>query len=135
ELRGKYPMSVAEGADLKKRVAGGGLGPLMNGGQACLSIERIYGVEPIYDKFVNKVVEEVRALKVGGDDAHLGAMTSSAQIGIVRDHLQDAIAKGARALTGGPDAISGQYIQPALLVHVTPDKKIMKEEAVAPVVP
>jgi acyl-CoA reductase-like NAD-dependent aldehyde dehydrogenase len=135
ELGGKDPMIVAEDADLDKAADAAVFGALTNAGQACVSIERIYVVEGIYDRFVNKVVEEVRALKVGGDDAHLGAMTSAAQVAIVKDHLEDAIKKGARALTGGPDAISGQYIQPTVLVDVTHDMKIMKDETFGPVVP
>ncbi|HTJ41728.1 MAG TPA: aldehyde dehydrogenase family protein [Kofleriaceae bacterium] len=135
ELGGKDAMIVTDDADVDKAAEAAVFGALTNAGQACVSIERIYVVEGIYDKFVNKVVEEVRALKVGGDDAHLGAMTSPGQIGIVRDHLQDAVAKGARVLTGGPDAISGQYIQPTVLVDVTHDMKIMKDETFGPVVP
>jgi acyl-CoA reductase-like NAD-dependent aldehyde dehydrogenase len=135
ELGGKDPMIVADDADVDKAAEAAVFGALTNAGQACVSIERVYVVEGIYDRFVNKVVEEVRALKVGGDDAHLGAMTSTSQVGIVKDHLQDAIAKGARALTGGPDAISGQYIQPTVLVDVTHDMKIMTEETFGPVVP
>jgi acyl-CoA reductase-like NAD-dependent aldehyde dehydrogenase len=135
ELGGKDPMIVAEDADVDKAAEAAVFGALTNAGQACVSIERIYVVEGIYDRFVNKVVEEVRALKVGGDDAHLGAMTSMAQVAIVRDHLDDAIAKGARVLTGGPDAISGQYIQPTVLVDVTHDMKIMRDETFGPVVP
>ena len=70
--------------------------------------------------FVDEVVKQVRELKVGGDDGHLGAMTSPAQVAIVKDHLDDAIAKGAKVLTGGPDAISGSYIQPTVLTSVGP---------------
>jgi acyl-CoA reductase-like NAD-dependent aldehyde dehydrogenase len=62
-------------------------------------------------------------------------MTSPAQVAIVKDHLEDAVAKGARVLTGGPDAISGNYIQPTVLVDVTADMKIMRDETFGPVVP
>jgi acyl-CoA reductase-like NAD-dependent aldehyde dehydrogenase len=77
----------------------------------------------------------VRALKVGGDDGQLGAMTSPAQVAIVKDHLDDAIAKGARVLTGGPDAISGSYIQPTVLTNVDHKMKVMTDETFGPVIP
>jgi acyl-CoA reductase-like NAD-dependent aldehyde dehydrogenase len=135
ELGGKDAMVVAEDADLDKAVDAAVFGALHNTGQACVSIERIYAAAPIYDRFVDKVVTEVRALKVGGDDGHLGAITSPAQVKIIKDHLDDAVAKGARVLTGGPDAISGNFVQPTVLVDVTDDMKIMKEETFGPVVP
>ena len=77
----------------------------------------------------------MRELKVGGDDGHLGAMTSPQQVTIVRDHLEDAVAKGAKVLTGGPDAISGQYIQPTVLTGVDHRMKVMTEETFGPVLP
>src|SRR5262249_38748898 len=110
-------------------------GALTNAGQACISIERVYVVDSVYDKFVSQVVEQVRALKVGGDDGDLGAMTSTAQVAIVKDHLQDAVAKGAKVLTGGPDAISGSYIQPTVLTGVDHTMKIMRDETFGPVIP
>jgi acyl-CoA reductase-like NAD-dependent aldehyde dehydrogenase len=135
ELGGKDAMIVAEDADIDKAADAAVFGALTNAGQACVSIERIYVADGVYDRFVNKVVEEVRALKVGGDDGHLGAITSPQQVGIIRDHLQDAVAKGAKVLTGGPDAISGNFVQPTVLVDVTSDMKIMREETFGPVVP
>jgi acyl-CoA reductase-like NAD-dependent aldehyde dehydrogenase len=135
ELGGKDAMIVAEDADLGKAAEAAVFGALTNAGQACISVERIYVHEAIYDRFVDKVVEEVRGVKVGGDDGHLGAMTSSSQVGIVKDHLEDAIKKGAKALTGGPAAISGNFIQPTVLVDVTTDMKVMTEETFGPVIP
>jgi len=80
-------------------------------------------------------VKNVRALKVGGDDGDLGAMTSTAQVAIVRDHLDDAVAKGAKILTGGSSAISGNFIQPTVLTDVTHQMKIMSDETFGPVIP
>jgi acyl-CoA reductase-like NAD-dependent aldehyde dehydrogenase len=77
----------------------------------------------------------VRALKTGGDDGHLGAMTSAAQVAIVKDHLDDAVAKGAKIHTGGPDAISGNYIQPTVVTNVDHNMKLMKDETFGPVIP
>lgn len=135
ELGGKDPMIVADDADLAKAVDGAVFGALTNTGQACISIERCYVVESVYDRFVEQVVAEVKKLKVGGDDGHLGAMTSPAQVDIVRDHLADAVRRGAKALTGGPDAIVGNFIQPTVLVDVTDDMLVIKDETFGPVLP
>jgi aldehyde dehydrogenase (NAD+) len=135
ELGGKDPMIVESDADIAAAAEAAVYGGLTNAGQACVSVERIYVAESIHDKFVDEVIKQVRELKVGGDDAHLGAMTSPAQVKIVKDHLDDAIAKGAKVHTGGPDAISGSYIQPTVLTNVDHKMKIMNEETFGPVIP
>jgi acyl-CoA reductase-like NAD-dependent aldehyde dehydrogenase len=135
ELGGKDPMIVADDADLDKAAEAAVYGGLTNAGQACISIERVYVLDSVHDKFVDKVVENVRALKTGGDDGHLGAMTSAAQVAIVKDHLDDAVAKGAKIHTGGPDAISGNYIQPTVVTNVDHNMKLMKDETFGPVIP
>ncbi len=135
ELGGKDAMIVAEDADVDAAAEAAVFGALTNTGQACISIERVYVAEAIYDRFVDKVVAEVGKVKVGGDDGHLGAMTSPQQVAIVKDHLEDAVRRGARALTGGADAISGNFIQPTVLVDVTDDMKVMKDETFGPVIP
>jgi acyl-CoA reductase-like NAD-dependent aldehyde dehydrogenase len=135
ELGGKDPMIVTEDADLDKAAEACVYGGLTNAGQACISVERVYVADAVHDKFVDKVVQHVRDLKVGGDDGHLGAMTSPAQVAIVKDHLADAVAKGAKVLTGGPDAISGSYIQPTVLTEVNHQMKVMTDETFGPVIP
>ncbi|MDB4961327.1 MAG: Aldehyde Dehydrogenase [Myxococcales bacterium] len=135
ELGGKDPMIVAEDADLDKAAEACVYGALTNAGQACVSVERVYVADAVHDRFVEEVVKHVRELKIGGDDGHLGAMTSSAQVAIVKDHLDDAIAKGAKVHTGGPDAISGNYIQPTVLTGVDHKMKVMNDETFGPVIP
>jgi aldehyde dehydrogenase (NAD+) len=135
ELGGKDPMIVDDDADIAAAAEAAVFGGLTNAGQACVSIERIYVAAAVHDKFVDEVVRQVRELKVGGDDAHLGAMTSPGQVKIVKDHLEDAIAKGAKVLCGGPDAITGSYIQPTVLTNVDHRMKVMTEETFGPVIP
>jgi aldehyde dehydrogenase (NAD+) len=135
ELGGKDPMIVAEDADVEKAAEACVYGALTNAGQACISVERVYVADSVHDRFVEEVVKNVRALKVGGDDGDLGAMTSPAQVAIVKDHLEDAIAKGAKVLTGGPAAISGSYIQPTVLTDVDHNMKVMSDETFGPVIP
>jgi aldehyde dehydrogenase (NAD+) len=135
ELGGKDPMIVDTDADLEQAAEAAVYGALTNCGQACISVERVYVAEAVHDRFVDEVVKQVRELKVGGDDGHLGAMTSPAQVSIVRDHLEDAVAKGAKVHTGGADAISGSYIQPTVLTNVDHRMKVMTEETFGPVLP
>ena len=135
ELGGKDPMIVADDADVEKAAEAAVFGALTNAGQACVSIERIYVADAIHDKFVDELVKQVRELKVGGDDGDIGAMTSAQQVAIVKDHLEDAIAKGAKVRTGGPDAISGSYIQPTVLTDVDHRMKVMSDETFGPVIP
>lgn len=134
ELGGKDAMIIADDADVEKAAEAAVYGALTNAGQACVSIERIYVADAIHDRFADEVVKQVRSLKVGGDDGHLGAMTSTSQVAIVQSHLEDAIAKGAKVLTGGPDAISGSYIQPTVLTEVDHRMKVMTEETFGPVI-
>src|SRR5580704_17269494 len=135
EIGGKDAMIVDDDADLAKAAEAAVFGGLTNSGQACISVERVYVKEGVYDRFVDEVVKQVRELKVGGDDGHLGAMTSPAQVAIVKDHLEDVVAKGAKILIGGPDAIVGSYIQPTVLTGVGNGMKVMTEETFGPVIP
>jgi len=135
ELGGKDPMIVAEDADVEKAAEACVYGALTNAGQACISVERVYVADAIHDRFVEEVVKQVRDLKIGGDDGHLGAMTSPAQVAIVKDHLEDAVAKGAQIRTGGPDAIAGNFIQPTVLTGVDHNMKVMRDETFGPVIP
>jgi acyl-CoA reductase-like NAD-dependent aldehyde dehydrogenase len=135
ELGGKDAMIVDDDADLSAAAEACVYGALTNAGQACISVERVYVADAVHDRFVDEVVKQVRELKVGGDDGQLGAMTSAAQVDIVRDHLQDAISKGAKVRTGGPDAISGRYIQPTVLTDVDHRMKVMTDETFGPVIP
>jgi betaine-aldehyde dehydrogenase len=139
ELGGKDPMIVLSDADLDRAANAAAWGGMMNSGQICISVERIYVEEPAYDEFVAKLVKEVGGLRQGPDDAHapkdVGAMTSPNQTAIVEDHVDDAIASGARALTGGKRVDGpGDYFEPTVLVDVDHSMKVMREETFGPVV-
>jgi acyl-CoA reductase-like NAD-dependent aldehyde dehydrogenase len=136
ELGGKDPFIVAEDADLDHAADSAVFGAFTNSGQACVSVERCYVVESVYDRFLDLVTEKLQDVVVGtGDDAKIGAITSAGQVDIIRDHLEDAVAKGAAIIAGGPDKIHGRFVEPTVLVDVTRDMKIMSEETFGPVLP
>ncbi len=139
ELGGKDPMIVLSDADLDRAANAAAWGGMMNSGQICMSVERIYVEEPAYDHFVAKLTAEVGKLRQGPDDARdpkdVGAMTSPNQTAIVEDHVEDAIANGARALAGGKRVEGpGDYFEPTVLVDVDHSMKVMREETFGPVV-
>ena len=139
ELGGKDPMIVLADADLDRAANAAAWGGMMNSGQICMSVERIYVEEPAYDKFVAKLTSEVGRLRQGADDGadpkDVGAMTSPNQTAIVEDHVTDAIAAGARALTGGKRVEGpGDYFEPTVLVDVDHSMKVMRDETFGPVV-
>src|SRR5204863_4554856 len=105
ELGGKDPLIVLADADLERAVNATTTGGLSNTGQICMSIERVYVEEPIYDEFVSKLTERVGQLRQGDDGrtytSEIGAMTTPAQLEKVAEHVEDAREKGARVLAGG----------------------------------
>lgn len=135
ELGGKDPMIVAADADAGVAARYAVYGSLTNAGQACVSVERCYVVGDNYDSFVEAATDAASKVKVGGDDAQIGAITRPQQVDIIRDHLEDAITKGAKVLSGGPGKITGNFVEPTVLVDVTDDMKIMREETFGPVLP
>ncbi|MDQ2629965.1 MAG: aldehyde dehydrogenase family protein [Actinomycetota bacterium] len=139
ELGGKDPMIVLSDADLDRAANAAAWGGMMNSGQICMSVERIYVEEPAYDEFVSKLTAEVGRLRQGADDAgnpkDVGAMTSPNQTAIVEDHVSDALASGAKALTGGKRVEGpGDYFEPTVLVDVDHSMKVMRDETFGPVV-
>jgi acyl-CoA reductase-like NAD-dependent aldehyde dehydrogenase len=140
ELGGKDPMIVLADADLDRAAAGAVWGGLFNAGQACVSVERIYVEAAVYDEFVARVVERVRALRQGPDtsryQADVGAMITDTQLQIVNRHVEDALASGARALTGGrPTASAGSFYEPTVLIDVDHSMACMLEETFGPTLP
>ncbi len=141
ELGGKDPMIVLRDADLERAANGAVWGGCMMTGQVCMSVERVYVEAPIAEAFTAKVVEKVRALRVGanGPDADIdfGPFTSPRQVETVERHVADAIAKGARLLTGGKRIGSGPgvFYEPTVLVNVDHSMAIMREETFGPVIP
>lgn len=139
ELGGKDPMIVLKDADLERAAGACVWGALMNSGQVCTSIERVYVEEPVYHAFVQKVVERVKVLRQGpsSDEVDLGSMNSTAQLEMVERQVNEAVEKGARILAGGRrnGSLGGLYFEPTVLVDVTHDMSVMREETFGPVIP
>jgi acyl-CoA reductase-like NAD-dependent aldehyde dehydrogenase len=141
ELGGKDPMIVLADADLERAANAAVWGGLTNSGQICISVERVYAEAPIYDAFVALVTEKTKAIRQGNDagqgvQCDIGAMATEDQVGIVSRHVDDAIAKGAKALTGGKrGAGAGLYYEPTVLVDVDHSMDCMREETFGPTIP
>src|SRR6266516_51277 len=140
ELGGKDPMIVLEDADIRNAARAAVWGAFANAGQACASVERCYVQEQIAPQFIESVIAETRRLKQGvgtKSDTDVGSMSSERQLTIVAEHVDDAIAQGARALTGGRRAkdLSGPFYEPTVLTHVDHTMEVMREETFGPVLP
>jgi acyl-CoA reductase-like NAD-dependent aldehyde dehydrogenase len=140
ELGGKDPMIVCADADLDRAANAAAFYSMNNSGQVCISVERCYVEAPVYDRFVEKVVGNVRNLRQGapGDagSVDVGAVTFPPQLEIIEQHVQDAVDKGARVLTGGHSRRdAGQFYEPTVLVDVDHTMRIMREETFGPTLP
>ncbi len=142
ELGGKDPMLVLSDADLDRAANAAVWGGICNSGQMCTSVERVYVEAPVYEDFVNRVVERVRELRQGVDGAagagfrfDVGALANQAQADIVRRHVDEAIAAGAKALIGGKPVGTGTFFEPTVLVDVDHSMACMREETFGPTLP
>jgi acyl-CoA reductase-like NAD-dependent aldehyde dehydrogenase len=143
ELGGKDPMIVLADADLERAANFATYFSMQNAGQTCISIERVYVEAPVYDEFVTKVSEKVRALRVGNPDGgfgsvEVGAITFPPQLQTIESHVADAVDKGARVLAGGhpvQSANGGRFYEPTVLVDVDHTMACMTEETFGPTLP
>lgn len=140
ELGGKDPMIVCADANLETAASAAVWGAFSNSGQACASVERCYVHEQIAPQFIERVVEKTRALRqnVGTNiETEIGAMSSERQLKIVEEHVTEAVARGARVLTGGKRAatLAGSFYEPTVLTDVDHTMTIMRDETFGPVLP
>ena len=139
ELGGKNPMLVLADADLEAAVYGAIQGCFVGAGQVCVSTERIYVDESIAGRFLDRLVERTRALRLGASldfSIDMGSLTSVRQLRRVEAHVADALARGAVAVAGGrprPD-LGPLFYEPTVLIHVTPGMQVFAEETFGPVV-
>ncbi|CAM2161940.1 succinate-semialdehyde dehydrogenase (NADP(+)) GabD [Paraburkholderia sacchari] len=139
ELGGNAPFIVFEDADLDAAVAGAIASKYRNSGQTCVCTNRFYVHDRVYDDFAHKLAEAVRQLKVGRgttDGVTQGPLINEAAVLKVEEHIQDALAKGARVLTGGNrHALGHGFFEPTVLVDANTNMLVSKEETFGPVAP
>jgi acyl-CoA reductase-like NAD-dependent aldehyde dehydrogenase len=141
ELGGKDPMIVCSDADIERAANAAVHYSMQNAGQTCISTERVYVEEPIYDDFVRLVTDRVRELRQGAPggpgSTDLGAVISPPQADIVERHVKEAVEQGARVLVGGgrSDQNGGTFFEPTVLVDVDHTMACMTEETFGPTVP
>lgn len=139
ELGGKNPMLVLRDADVHRAAEGAVRAVYSNAGQLCVSMERLFVADQVYDRFVDAFVARTQAMTLGASQdwsVDMGSLISQAQLDTVTAHVEDALAKGARVLTGGrhrPDL--GPYVfEPTILEGVTADMECFGRETFGPVV-
>ncbi|MFF0544943.1 aldehyde dehydrogenase family protein [Nocardia thailandica] len=132
ECGGKDALLVAADADLGAAADAALWGGLANAGQTCLGVERIYVHTEVYDAFLTELLDRARDLRAGAAPAEIGPITMPKQLAVIRRHIEDAVARGATVLLGGPDAVRGQFVQPTILTDVPEDAAAVVEETFGP---
>jgi succinate-semialdehyde dehydrogenase/glutarate-semialdehyde dehydrogenase len=143
ELGGNAPFIVFEDADIAAAVEGLMASKFRNGGQTCVSPNRVYVHEAVHDRFVDKLVTRVAALRVGPaswPEAEIGPMINARAVDKIERHVNDAVANGAKVVCGGRRvtthvAQGPNYYAPTVLVDATREMELSCEETFGPVVP
>ena len=139
ELGGNAPFLVFDDADLEAAVEGAMMSKFRNTGQTCVCANRILVQDAVYDAFAAQLARATRSLKVGpGLEAGVnqGPLIDRAALEKVEEHLQDAVDKGARVVSGGSrHQLGGTFFQPTVLTQVTPAMKVAREETFGPLAP
>ena len=139
ELGGKDPVYVADDVvDVAGAAAGIADGAFYNNGQSCCSVERIYVQSAIYEAFVKAFVAEVASWKMGSpteDGVYITVLSRRAQLDVLESQVADAVAKGAQILIGGKRLErKGNYFEPTVLVNVSNEMAVMREESFGPII-
>jgi acyl-CoA reductase-like NAD-dependent aldehyde dehydrogenase len=135
ECGGKDALIVAADADLRLAAEATVWGAMVNAGQSCVGIKRVYAVDEVYAEFLAKVAAIASALRVGPEpDAHYGPITTPGQLDVITRHIEDALRRGGRAVVGGSDSVLPPYVRPVVLTDVPEDSIAMTDETFGPVV-
>jgi benzaldehyde dehydrogenase (NAD) len=135
ELGGNAPLIVLADADLERAVAAANFGSFMHQGQICMSTERIVIDRSVAEDFAERLAERASSLRVGDPrepDTQIGPLVNEAAAMRVAEHVDDAISKGAKLVTGGQ--AHGPFFPPTVLMDVTPEMRVYSEESFGPVV-
>jgi len=138
ELGGKDPAYVADDVDAAAAAAAIADGAFYNAGQSCCAVERVYAHHRVAPAFVDAFVAAVRAFKVGDptdETTYLGPLARAGQLDVLEDQVRDAVAQGAKLLTGGARrGGAGWYFEPTVLAGVDHRMKVMREESFGPII-
>jgi len=137
ELGGNAPFIVFDDADLDKAVEGAIISKYRNNGQTCVCANRIYVQDGVYDAFAEKLAAAVAKLKIGNgleDGTTTGPLIDGKAVAKVQEHIEDAVSKGAKVLSGGK-LIEGNFFEPTILVDVPKTAAVAKEETFGPLAP
>ena len=139
ELGGNAPFIVFNDADLDAAVQGAIMSKYRNNGQTCVCANRIYVQAGVYDTFAEKLKAAVEKMKVGDgleDGVDLGPLINTSAVDKVREHIEDAVSKGGKVLTGGKEhSLGGSFFEPTIITGVTQEMAVAKEETFGPLAP
>ncbi|MCA5932093.1 NAD-dependent succinate-semialdehyde dehydrogenase [Pectobacterium versatile] len=139
ELGGNAPYIVFDDADIQAAVKGAIANRFRNAGQVCVSANRFYIQDGVYDEFVSLLAEEVKKLKVGNgmdDGVVLGPLIDDAAVEKVEKHVNDAVEKGGKALVGGKrHKLGHSFFEPTVIVDANEAMLLAQEETFGPVAP
>ncbi|ROS02119.1 NADP-dependent succinate-semialdehyde dehydrogenase [Raoultella terrigena] len=139
ELGGNAPFIVFDDADLDKAVEGALASKFRNAGQTCVCANRLYVQEGVYDRFAEKLQQAVEKLQLGDglqSGVTIGPLIDDKAVAKVQEHIADALAKGARIMTGGKvHELGGNFFQPTIMLDVPDSAKVAKEETFGPLAP
>lgn len=137
ELGGNAPFIVFEDADIDLAIKGAIAGKFRFSGQTCVCVNRILVQDNVYDLFVEKFIQAVKALKLGNGleaDVNLGPVINQRAIERMKDMTADAIAKGGKVVLGG-NAIEPQFFEPTIITEATSEMLFAQEEIFGPIAP
>lgn len=135
ELGGNAPFIVFDDADIDAAVKGALVSKYRHNGQTCVCVNRILVQDKVYDEFAEKFTTAVKGLKTGNvldKDVQVGPLINEKGLNKVKEHIRDAVEKGAKIITGG-QGLGGLFFQPTVLAEATPDMIIAREEVFGPV--
>jgi len=139
ELGGNAPFIVFDDADLDQAIQGALLSKYRNNGQTCVCANRLYVQEGVYDAFIEKLKTAVAGLKVGdglAEGSVLGPLIDARAVTKVREHIDDALSKGARVVLGGKThALGGNFFEPTILIDVPNNALVARDETFGPLAP
>ncbi|MFG1923521.1 aldehyde dehydrogenase family protein [Cryptosporangium sp. NPDC048952] len=133
ECGGKDPLLVDADADLDAAAEAAVWAGMSNGGQTCIGTERVYVHEAVYEPFLAKLTAAAKDVTPGeAADAAYGPATMPAQLDVIRRHVDDALARGGRAVVGGAESVDGPFVGPVVLTDVPEDSAAVQEETFGP---